>query len=233
MGKSSLRVQTMSHLQAGGIRCGRLTFALLGVATPADLIADKSRTPFNIERAIQLQGFSLSEAMPLLPGLYQLSSNPKVLLREILTWTGGQLFLTQKLCQLVVQSKYAKIGESEIGEWVEGLVRNLIIDNWEAHDEPEHLKTIRDRLLHNEQQAGRLLELYQQILLHSSAGSDGELDAGIPVNNSQEQTQLLLSGLRPLVQLSCLTINSIELQHSTKTIIQVALQSCFMKLAML
>ncbi|MBD2679245.1 MULTISPECIES: AAA-like domain-containing protein [Nostoc] len=174
-------------------RC--LTFALLGVATPADLIADKSRTPFNIGRAIQLQGFSLSEAMPLLPGLNHVTSNPQALLREILSWTGGQPFLTQKVCQLVVQGKSWEVCESEINQWVEGLVRKSIIENWEANDEPEHLKTIRDRLLHNEQRAGRLLGLYQQILLHSPFGTDGELDAGIPVNNSFEQTQLLLSGL--------------------------------------
>ncbi|WP_245939762.1 AAA-like domain-containing protein [Stenomitos frigidus] len=30
----------------------RLTFALLGVATPSDLIRDKRRTPFNVGRAI-------------------------------------------------------------------------------------------------------------------------------------------------------------------------------------
>ncbi|HEY9666716.1 MAG TPA: AAA-like domain-containing protein, partial [Coleofasciculaceae cyanobacterium] len=34
----------------------RLTFALLGVATPSDLIKDKRRTPFNIGRAIELTG---------------------------------------------------------------------------------------------------------------------------------------------------------------------------------
>ena len=35
----------------------RLTFALLGVTTPSDLIQDKTRTPFNVGRAIDLQGF--------------------------------------------------------------------------------------------------------------------------------------------------------------------------------
>jgi hypothetical protein len=39
-----------------------------------------------------------------------------------------------------------------------------IIDNWEVRDEPEHLKTIRDHLLRNEQRAGRWLGIYQQIL---------------------------------------------------------------------
>ena len=39
----------------------RLTFALLGVATPSDLIQDKKRTPFNIGRAIELNGFEWHE----------------------------------------------------------------------------------------------------------------------------------------------------------------------------
>lgn len=47
----------------------RLTFALLGVSTPSDLIGDKRRTPFNIGRAIDLTGFQLQEAQPLATGL--------------------------------------------------------------------------------------------------------------------------------------------------------------------
>ena len=46
----------------------RLTFALLGVATPADLIRDKNQTPFNIGQGIQLQGFQPGEVQPLLAG---------------------------------------------------------------------------------------------------------------------------------------------------------------------
>lgn len=40
----------------------RLTFTLLGVSTPSDLIQDRRRTPFNIGRAIDLTGFRLEEA---------------------------------------------------------------------------------------------------------------------------------------------------------------------------
>jgi hypothetical protein len=46
----------------------RLSFALFGVATPSDLIQDKSRTPFNIGTAIDLGGFTLEQAQPLLKG---------------------------------------------------------------------------------------------------------------------------------------------------------------------
>jgi WD40 repeat protein len=197
-------IRSSYNKRAENTAYNRLTFALLGVITPSDLIADKNRTPFNIGRAIELKGFEVHEAMPLLPGLFQsLMGNqasgdvgqPMVVLEQILYWTGGQPFLTQKLCQLVVtlsQNQGTTSGlEIPFGEeklWVEQLVRKQIIDNWESRDEPEHLKTIRDRLLKNEQKVGRLLGLYQQILLASSSSP-------LPGNASWEQVELILSGL--------------------------------------
>jgi myosin heavy subunit len=74
-------------------------------------------------------------------------------------------------------------GEEEL--WIENLVRSHIIENWESQDEPEHLRTIRDRILSNEQRAGYLLELYQQIW------DSGEVAA----NNSEEEARLQLSGI--------------------------------------
>ncbi|MBW4643800.1 MAG: AAA-like domain-containing protein [Goleter apudmare HA4340-LM2] len=173
----------------------RLTFALLGVATPSDLIADKTQTPFNIGKAIELQGFKLPEAYPLAKGLAGKVDNPQLVLQEILNWTGGQPFLTQKVCQLVVEeakrcgdTKTEGSGDEEgvrIAQWVENLISSRIIENWEAQDEPEHLKTIRDRILHNEQKAGRLLGIYQEVLQKGS----------LTVDSSREQTELRLSGL--------------------------------------
>jgi WD40 repeat protein len=48
---------------------GRLTFCLLGVATPSDLIQDTRTTPFNIGRRIELTDFTPTEAAPLARGL--------------------------------------------------------------------------------------------------------------------------------------------------------------------
>jgi hypothetical protein len=124
----------------------RLTFALLGVTTPSDLMQDKQRTPFNVGRPIELMGFQLHEADPLAQGLAAKSSDPTALMQAILDWTGGQPFLTQKVCKLILSaSDAASIGEE--AAWVEALVRSRVIENWEAQDTPEHLKTIRDRLL--------------------------------------------------------------------------------------
>ncbi|MCC5644302.1 AAA-like domain-containing protein [Nostoc sp. CHAB 5824] len=154
-----------------------LTFTLLGVATPSDLIQDKNRTPFNIGRAIELKGFQLHEAKLLAQGLVGKVSNPQAVLGEVLAWTGGQPFLTQKLCQLIPADIEAA--------GVEELVRSRLIENWESQDEPEHLRTIRDRILHNEQRTGRLLGLYQQILQQKEVLAD----------DSAEQIELRLTGL--------------------------------------
>ncbi|MBD2774568.1 peptidoglycan-binding protein [Iningainema tapete] len=155
----------------------RLTFTLLGVATPSDLIQDKNRTPFNIGRAIELNGFQLHKVQPLIQGLMGKVSNPQAVLQEILAWTGGQPFLTQKLCKCIL------VGFDALA--IEELVQRRIIENWESQDEQAHLKTIRDRILSNEQHVGRMLGLYQQIL------QQGELAA----DDSSSQMELRLSGL--------------------------------------
>ncbi len=162
----------------------RLTFALIGVATPSDLIQDKRRTPFNIGRAIELTGFQLQEAQPLAMGLAKKVSNTQAVLTEVLVWTGGQPFLTQKVCQLVLSAEEPIPAGGE-AVWVADLVQKRIVDNWEAHDEPEHLKTIRDRILFNEKRASRLLGLYQQILQQR----------GVAADDTPEQMDLRLSGL--------------------------------------
>jgi GAF domain-containing protein len=166
------------------IEYDQLTFALLGVATPSDLIQNKMRAPFNLGRAIELHGFQFEEAQPLAKGLALKASNPQALLKAVLDWTGGQPFLTQKLCHFIVTSDFPiPVGGEAL--WVENLVRSRIIDNWEATDEPPHLKTIRDRLLRIGHRSRGLLDLYQQIL------QQGEVEA----SDNSEQLELRLSGL--------------------------------------
>ncbi|NES84894.1 MAG: tetratricopeptide repeat protein [Moorea sp. SIO2B7] len=162
----------------------RLTFALLGVATPAELISDKKRTPFNIGKAIDLKGFQLQEVSPLSQGLGGKVEDAQAVLQEILKWTGGQPFLTQRLCQLVVDGSFSISGDKE-GEIIKKLTHSRLITNWESQDEQEHLKTIKNRLLSNERKAGDLLELYRQIR------QEREFNA----QNSSEERALQLSGL--------------------------------------
>lgn len=193
----------------------RLNWVLLGVATPSTLMQDPFLTPFNVGRIIVLQGFQLAEVQPLIDGLEGKVSHPQAVLQEILEWTGGQPFLTQKLCRLVAERQgleqarsQQKCGEQESADHrldqqlpianphliqffydlstvaIEKLVRSHILENWEAQDEPEHLRTIRDRLLKSKHRQA-LLELYLKVLQGGK----------IPSHDSVIQRELLLSGL--------------------------------------
>ena len=193
----------------------RLTFAMFGVAMPMTLMTDTNRTPFNIGRAIKLVGFAPHEVTSLVSGLAGMVNHPETVLQQILDWTGGQPFLTQKLCHLVRMAGHkqgeqkansassltssflplcASSSPTDESRWVDQLVHICIIDNWESQDEPEHLKTIRDRLcrcssgnriVKKEQPVGRILGIYKQILQNQNVFSD----------DSPEQVELLLSGL--------------------------------------
>jgi hypothetical protein len=159
----------------------RLSFCIVGTATPSDLISDQSRTPFNVGKAIELRGFTLEEAnQGLGEGLRDKVDNPHQVLEDILTWTNGQPFLTQKLCALVVD-------QGDRNPNIEELVKAKIINNWEnpEADDPEYLRTIRNRILVKDEYVEKRLILYQQIL-------EKEI---IHPNQSKEQEQLCLSGL--------------------------------------
>ncbi|MBW3587198.1 MAG: AAA-like domain-containing protein, partial [Cyanobacteria bacterium 0813] len=201
----------------------RITFALLGVATPSDLISDATRTPFNIGLPIELHGFSLQEALPLAKGFEGQVDNPQEVLKEILDWTGGQPFLTQKLCKLILHHVKSLASASIISDstdesrtenfttnqlLINEIVQSHIIDNWESSDEPVHIKTIRDRLLRSPHRASRLLGLYQKILPPCDPPQPplirGEKmpelpllsgGGGIWADDTPEQTELRLSGL--------------------------------------
>lgn len=161
----------------------RLTFALLGVTTPADLIQNKQRTPFNIGCEIELMGFQLSEAEPLSQGLSNVTPYPMAILGAVLYWTGGQPFLTQKVCKMVLQQAN-NIPQGQVNNWIAQLVHKQVIDHWLQQDVPEHLVTIQNRITSSKNFA-RLLEIYQDVLRMK----------GIPIDNSQEQIELRLSGL--------------------------------------
>jgi hypothetical protein len=191
-------IRAFYNQRADNPKYNRLTFCLLGVASPSNLISDKKRTPFNIGKAISLKGFQIHEVGALIQGFEGKCQNPKAIIEEILYWTGGQPFLTQKLCSFMMEEF-----EKENPLSIENVVKSRIIENWEYYDEPEHLRTIKYRIIRDEQLAAYLLEIYQQILFsQASLGRklEGEVTPeslydGVAVDETFEQSQLLLSGL--------------------------------------
>lgn len=159
-----------------------LTFALLGVAMPKDLT--RTEELCKTGRLIPLKGFQEQEIQPLVPGLLDKVDNPYLALQEILAWTEGQPFLTQKLCCLLSKRPETK-KISNISASVRQVVQSQIIDNWMFQDEPSHLRTISNRLTSNQKNSWLKLKLYRSILQQGK----------IPVENSPEEKELLLSGL--------------------------------------
>jgi hypothetical protein len=83
----------------------RLTFCLLGVAAPSDLIRDTRTTPFNIGQRIELVDFSETEASALAAGLRRETRIAAALLKRVFYWTEGHPYLTQRLCQAIAEDQ--------------------------------------------------------------------------------------------------------------------------------
>ena len=164
----------------------RLTFCMLGVAAVSNFIPDNNRNPFNIGQDIRLSGFTIKDARKLAEGLQDKVIAPERVLEEVIEWTGGQPFLTQKICHLISTSRTGFGKESpatpiNVGDFIQ----SQVISNWVSQDSPEHLKTIRNRLLNKRVTGIRMLKLYLEILKNGEITDDGSLD----------QIELRLTGL--------------------------------------
>jgi AAA-like domain len=180
-------IRSMYNARASDPAYNRLTFVLLGVATPTDLIEDGNRTPFNIGQRIVLQEFSYIDAAPLRQGLEAVHAGQSDrILKRIFYWTNGHPYLTQKLCltasQTVVQT------------WSDGKVDQIVADNFfsdEARQDP-NLAFVENRIRASSlSERRRLLGLYRAVL-------KSDVRRGRPIfDNKRSLTQnyLELTGL--------------------------------------
>lgn len=163
----------------------KVTFVLSGMFFNSDLILNPNSSPFNIGKKIKLDNFKLNEITPLAAGLKEKVNDPIRVLEEVLNWTGGQPFLTQALCQLVIEHLfYINLGEE--GNTIRHLVQEYVLDNLGNNDcFSMNLTPIRNQIL-SSGQSTEILLLYQQIL------EKGEIEL---LNDNFYQKKLLLSGL--------------------------------------
>jgi AAA-like domain len=152
----------LHQIRSQGKDLNRLNFVLAGVFLDTNITLDINTSPLsNIATKIDLESFSYEEALPLAGGLAEKVNNPQELLREILAWTGGQPFLTQKICLLVKESDtYVPAGNEKA--WLDNLVMTKVIDRWQEQDNPQHLQTIQDRIFYED--SNESLKLYRAIL---------------------------------------------------------------------
>ncbi len=146
------------NARANDNRFGRLSFILLGVASPADLIREPTRTPFNIGKRIDLADFNEREARLFLQGLNEQGENAKRLLTRILHWTDGHPYLTQRLCVLL----QADIAKDEVPETrVDRLVAMEFLGVARRTKE-DHLKVVHERIAQDRARSA-VLKTYSRI----------------------------------------------------------------------
>jgi len=143
----------------------RLTFCLLGVATPTGLIRDPRTTPFNIGKRIELSDFTEADAAPLTRGLGREERLAGELLRRILYWTGGHPYLTQRLCRAVAEDATVQ-RPAAVDLFCEGLFLSS-----RARERDDNLLFVRQRILHAEDRAG-VLDLYEHVRRYKRVRDD-------------------------------------------------------------
>jgi tetratricopeptide (TPR) repeat protein len=175
-------IRAIYNARASDAAYNRLTFVLLGVATPTDLIRDRQRTPFNIGRRIALQEFDATDARPLQQGLEAIHPGQSgTILARIFYWTNGHPYLTQKLCSAAAQADRAEWFEHD----VDALVETSFLTK-EARKE-SNLQFVQDRIRSSPpEERRRMLKLYRQLYAAKTVPDD---------DRSPIQNHLELSGL--------------------------------------
>jgi muramidase (phage lysozyme) len=136
----------------------RLSFVLIGVATPGDLIQDSKRTPFNIGKRVDLTDFTLIEAMPLAAGLELGGAAAEQALGWVLDWTGGHPYLTQRLCQTLVEGQKRAWSKADVDQ----VVKHTFFGKESRND--SNLLFVHDMLTRRSPNLSESLIIYRSIL---------------------------------------------------------------------
>lgn len=174
-------IRALYNKQSSNEELRRLHFCILGVATPDDLMVDPSRTPFNIGQAIHLDNLNLYDAAPLLGGLEGFEASPQGILQEVIHWSGGQPYLTQRLCATIAGKEQIQHPRQDVRQ----IVQELFLEP-ERVDQDSNLANVNRRFRGMPEHLERMANLYEKILTEGSA----PLDLRRP-----EQIYLKLSGL--------------------------------------
>jgi len=148
----------------------RLSFVLIGVATPSDLISDQKRTPFNIGQRVDITDFTYAEALPLTEGLDMPPEQTRRVLQWAMKWTGGHPYLTQRLCRVIAEQQRQQWAEAD----VDSLVAATFFGKMSEHD--NNLLFVSDMLTKRAPESAlAVLSTYKEIRLGRKPVRDEEL----------------------------------------------------------
>ncbi|MBN1815427.1 MAG: AAA-like domain-containing protein [Anaerolineae bacterium] len=188
-------IRAMHNQRAIHEKNERLTFVLVGVARPTDLIKDPKGIPFNIGQLVSLSDFTRENAETLLPGLESVYSTAQAqaVLDRILYWTSGHPYLTQKLCEEAVKSSPSAQPDRQIDVMVE----RLFLREGKQLDDPNPNSV--NAYLRASEYHDQALEIYREVLSGRLVKDD---DHSLPMS------ELKLSGLVKVDQDGCLQVKN-------------------------
>jgi hypothetical protein len=135
----------------------RLSFVLIGVATPGDLIKDAARTPFNVGYRIDLSDFTIDEVLPLAAQLPIGDDIRRDVMRWITRWTAGHPYLTLRVVRSLDEAPPASWTEQAIDE----RVAELFFSSQGEKD--SNLQFVRDMLTKNALDTEAVLRTYHNV----------------------------------------------------------------------
>lgn len=148
----------------------RLSFVLIGVAAPGDLIKDRDRTPFNIGQRLDLVDFTTEEALPLVAGLKISANENAQILDWVMQWTSGHPYLTQRT--------FRELANKNLIDWSKEEVDKVVAETFfgEKSREDNNLQFVRDMLIHSDRgiDAERILTTYREVLREKNPVFDDE-----------------------------------------------------------
>lgn len=191
-------LRTMTNGRAFERAYQRLTFCLLGVATPNELIKDRRTTPYNVGRTLELRDFDAKrdDLTPLALALHADLPTGHALLDRVLHWTGGHPYLTNRLCHDLAEAGVHQI--DEVDRHVEATFRTLDRVNSDVHVQ-QILRFVEERF----SKELETLDLFTNIIR-------GERERDQP---SLTHAELKLSGLVKRNDQGCLIVRNKIYKH--------------------
>ena len=164
----------------------RLNVVILGVTKPSDL-SKKPSSVLNLGEQIDL-GRLTGTCQPLWKGLTTITKTPEMAMQAILGLTGGQPFLTQLACHLVVQHLRGDRQTISLQEEITAIVYDRLIKDAKAQNHFQDIKKRFDAV----GEETKDLEIDNSLVLYETItnGTAIKFDPG-----KNEHWELLISGL--------------------------------------
>ncbi len=152
-----IAIRSFYNQRAVNPEFNRLSFVLVGAVHPSELIKNRRRTPYNIGEYIELTDFKLEQLASFSRILEShFPGQGEEIVRWVLDWTGGQPYLTQKLCAEIIKAGNQSLTEDTVADYAKALFLSDEIRK------DEHFNNIKNRI-NSSHRKYQVLNIYKQV----------------------------------------------------------------------